>query len=243
MKKISVRLIPSLFIMLLFLTACNAQKYGRIKGNGNVVNKTRSVGDFDRIGVSGSFDVTLVKGNEGEIKIRIEDNLLSYLETDVEAGKLKIKWRKGTNINTTKGVHLTVYFNDIEAVGLSGSGEIVSDDMIKSDNFDIAVAGSGDIDLNVETNQLKAAISGSGDIQLKGSTDEFTAAISGSGDIEAFGFRSKKATIKISGSGDMEISVSEELTARVSGSGDIKYKGNPRKEDIKVSGSGEISSY
>ncbi len=243
MKKISVRSISSLFIMLLFLTACNAQKYGRVKGNGNVVNKTRSVGNFDKIDVSGSFDVTLVKGNEGEIKIRIEDNLLSYLETYVEGGKLKIKWKKGTNINTTKGVHLTVYFNDIEAVGLSGSGEIVSNDLIKSDNFDIAVTGSGDIDLNVDANKIKAAISGSSDIQLKGSTDEFTATISGSGDIEAFELKSKKATVKISGSGDMELSVSEELTARVSGSGDIKYKGNPRIEDIKVSGSGEISTY
>lgn len=243
MKKISIRSISSLFIMLLFLTACNAQKYGRVKGNGKVVNKTRSVGNFDKIEVSGSFDVTLVKGNEGEIKIRIEDNLLSYLETNVEGGKLKIKWKKGTNISSTKGVHLTVYFNDIDAVGLSGSGEIVSDDMIKSDNFDIAIAGSGDIDLNVETNQLKAAISGSGDIQLKGSTDEFTAAISGSGDIEAFGFRSKKATMKISGSGDIELMVIDEFIARVSGSGDITYKGNPKIEDIKVSGSGDISSY
>ena len=243
MKTKFVRSISSLFIMLLFLIACNAQKYRRIKGNGNVINKTRNVGNFDKIDVSGSFDVTLVKGNEGEIKIRIEDNLLSYLETNVEGGKLKIKWKKGTNISTNKGVQLTVYFNDINAVGLSGSGEIVSKDMIKSDNFDIAVAGSGDINLNVDTKQLKAGISGSGDIEVNGSADEFTATISGSGDIEAFDLKSKKATVKIAGSGDMELSVSEELTARVSGSGDIKYKGNPRIEDIKVSGSGEISTY
>lgn len=243
MKRTFVRSISSLFIMLLFLTACNAQKYGRIKGNGNVVTKTRNVGNFDKIGVSGSFDVTLIKGNEGEIKIKIEDNLLPYLETIVEGGKLKLKWKKGTNISTTKGVYLTVYFKDINAVSLSGSGEIISKDMIKSDNFDLAVAGSGDIDLNVDTKNLIAAISGSGDIEVNGSADKFTASISGSGDIESFGLNSKKANIKISGSGDMEINVSEELFARVSGSGDIKYKGNPRKEDIKVSGSGEISSY
>ncbi len=243
MKRKFVKLIPSLFIMLLFITACNAQNRGRIKGNGNVVTKTRNVGNFDEIGVAGSFDVTLVKGNEGKIIIKIEDNLLPYLQTDVDGGKLKIKWKKGTRINTIKGVHLTIYFKDINAVGLSGSGEIVSKDMIKSDNFDIAVAGSGDIDLNIETKQLDASISGSGDIQLKGVSDEFSASIAGSGDIEAFELKSKKATLKISGSGDMEISVSENLTAKVSGSGDIKYKGNPPIEDIKVSGSGEISSY
>ena len=53
----------------------------------------------------------------------------------------------------------------------------------------------------------------------------------------------KEVEAKVSGSGDMEISVTERLTARVSGSGDIKYKGKPSIEDIKVSGSGDVTSY
>ena len=67
--------------------------------------------------------------------------------------------------------------------------------------------------------------------------------VSGSGDVEAYDLKTEKAELKIAGSGSIGISVEKEIIARVSGSGDIKYKGQPRIEDIKVSGSGQISSY
>lgn len=243
MKNLVLKSVASLFVTILFLTACNAQKYGKIKGSGKVINETRNVGSFEKIGVSGSFDVYLVKGNEGKIDIKVEDNLLAYLVTEVKDGKLKIKWKKGTSINTRKPVVVTVHFNNISGVALSGSGDIIGKDLIKADHFDVAVSGSGDIDLEVESNTMKAAISGSGDIDLKGKVNEFNAAVVGSGDISANGLNSEKANLKISGSGGMTLTVNKELVARISGSGDVKYKGNPKVEDVKVSGSGNVSSY
>lgn len=243
MKKVLLKSIAALFVSILFLTSCNAQKYGRIKGSGNIINETRNVGSFEKVAVSGSFDVFLVKGNEGKLDIKIEDNLLAYLVTEVDNGKLKIKWKKGTSINTRKAVIITVYFKDIEAVSLSGSGDIIGKDLIKSNNFEVAVAGSGDIKLDVETNEMDAAISGSGDIDLEGSSENFTAAIAGSGDIDAVNLKTDKAELRISGSGGITITVINELVAKISGSGDIKYKGNPKIEDIKVSGSGDVRTY
>ena len=243
MKNGILKSASTLFVMILFLTACNAQKYGKVKGSGNVINKTRNVGSFEQIGVSGSFDVTLKKGDEGRIDIKIEDNLLPYLITEVSNGKLKIKWKNGTNISTNKGVYVTVYYQSINAVGLSGSGDVISKDVIKSDNFEVSVSGSGDIELEVDTNHLHASVSGSGDVDLSGTTNEFDASVVGSGDIDAYGLISDKASLKISGSGGMNLTVKKELEARVSGSGDIKYKGNPKIEDIKVSGSGNVRSY
>lgn len=243
MKKILVKSIASLFVMTLFLTSCNAQKYGRIKGSGDIITATRTVGSFDKVGVSGSFDVYLVKGKEGKIDIKIEDNLLDYLVTEVNDGKLKIKWKKGTSISTRKGVVLTVYFKDINAVGLSGSGDIVAKDLIKTDHFKVAVSGSGDIDLEVVANTLEASVSGSGDLDLKGKVKEFSAAVAGSGDISAYDLSSEKADLKVSGSGGMTLTVTKELKAKVAGSGDIRYKGNPRIEDVKVSGSGNVGTY
>lgn len=243
MKINKIKIIVTSLIVFAFVTVSNAQKYGKVKGSGNVINKTRNVGAFEKVGVSGSFDVFLVKGKEGKIDIKIEDNLLSHLVTVVDNGKLKIKWKKGVSIRTNKTTQLTVYYNDINAVGLSGSGDIIGKDLIKSNDFSVAVAGSGDIDLHLDANNIKAAISGSGDIQLKGVAKVFSGAIAGSGDISAYDLKSDKVILKISGSGDMTVNVSNELEARISGSGDIKYKGNPRIEDIKVSGSGSVGTY
>ena len=236
MKNLSLKSITFLSVSLLFLTSCIAQNNRRVKGSGNIIQETRNVGSFEKVGVSGAFDVFLVKGNEGHLDIKIEDNLLPYLVTEVDGGKLKIKWKKGTNISTRKSVVITV------AVALTGSGDIISKDMIKADHFETAVSGSGDIELEVEANSLKAAVSGSGDIVLRGSTKTFEAAVAGSGDIGAYNLKSEKAEVKVSGSGDIELTVSKELKARVSGSGDIDYRGNPKIQDVKVSGSGDVSS-
>ena len=242
MKNRLLKLSISLVAIILFLTNCDAQKYGRIKGDGNVINGTREVDNFEKIGVSGSFDIDLVKGNEGLIEIKIEKNLLPYLITDVENGKLKIRWKKGTNVQTNRGVHLIVHFKEINDIASSGSSDIKSKDLIKTDNLEVAVSGSGNISLHIDVEVLNARVSGSGDLDFKGAADNFKAAMSGSGDIEAFALETNKANLKISGSADITISVKDELYARVSGSGDITYKGNPKIEDIKVSGSGEVSS-
>ena len=150
---------------------------------------------------------------------------------------------KGTNISTHRGVQLTVYFESIEGVAMSGSGDIVSKDVIKADNFDVAVSGSGDISLVLEVNSTEARVSGSGDLDFKGSSGEFSARVSGSGDIAAYDLKTNTADVRISGSGGMTLSVSDKLYARISGSGSVKYKGKPKIEDIKVSGSGKVSSY
>ena len=242
MKTRLLKLSISALAIVLFLTNCEAQKYGKIRGDGNVINETREVGSFEEIGVSGSFDIDLVKGKEGLIEIKVEKNLLPYLVTDVENGKLKIRWKKGTNVQTNRGVHLIVHFKEINDIASSGSSDIKSNDLIKTDNLEVAVSGSGNINLQLDVETLNARVSGSGDLNFKGRAGNFKAAMSGSGDIEAFALETSTANLKISGSADITISVKDELYARVSGSGDITYKGNPKIEDIKVSGSGEVST-
>ena len=230
--------------LLLLITVSLGNVYAqKVKGNGKMINKTRNVGSFDGVGVSGSFDVILVTGNEGKLEISVEENLEPYLITEVSGGSLKIKWKKGTNIRTTKSTQVTVHFKEINSLAMSGSGDITSKDVIKGNSLDMAVAGSGDIKLSMDVQKAQSAISGSGDIELSGKAAEFEAAVSGSGDIEAYDLKTEKAELKVAGSGSIEISVEKEIVARVSGSGDIKYKGQPRIEDIKVSGSGNVSTY
>ena len=237
MKKFTI-----IIILLAFTANVNAQWYGKkIKGNGNVVTETRNVSDYSQIAVAGSFDVKLIAGKEGKLIIKGEDNLLEYLITEVKDGKLKIKWEKGININTTKELLVTVPFEDIEAVSLAGSGDVFSEDTIKTDNLKVALAGSGDVKLIINASSISSAVSGSGDIKLMGSSENLKCAIAGSGDINGYELVSDNVEVSIAGSGDIKVNAKENLKARISGSGDVYYKGNPR-QDVKVSGSGSVSS-
>lgn len=240
MKNSILKSVIILFILTLSIGSVYAQ---RVKGNGKTINKTRNVGSFDGIGVAGSFDVYLVSGDEGKLEISVEENLEPYLITEVSNGNLKIKWKKGTNIRTTSKTTVTVHFKTIEKLAMAGSGDIVGKDKIKGSSLEVAVAGSGDIDVEMEVGRVESAISGSGDIKLAGKSSDFEAAVSGSGDVDAYDLVTDHADLKISGSGSIGANVQKEIVARISGSGNIKYKGQPRIEDTKVSGSGSIRTY
>lgn len=239
MKKIT-----TLAIVMVLAVSCSAQWGKRIKGNGDEVTVNRSTGDYDGIGVSGWFDVHLVDGKEGELTLSGESNLLEYIVTEVKNGKLVIKTEKGVNLKPSSwnnGIVITVPVESVDAIALSGSGDIVSKTTIKTDNLDTAMSGSGDITLDVDANTVRASMSGSGDITLSGNTQDFDATISGSGDIKAFDMNADNVDATVSGSADIKVTANKMLKARVSGSGDITYRGNPEKIDTKTSGSGDIS--
>ncbi|WP_298504684.1 head GIN domain-containing protein [uncultured Maribacter sp.] len=239
MKKIAI-----LSLSILMYSSCIAQWGKKIKGNGNVTTVNRTTSDYDAISVSGWFDVELVDGSEGKISLKGEENLLDYILTEVKDNKLVIKVEKGVNLKPStwnNGIIITVPVESISAVTLSGSGDIIGKKTIKTSDFKTAMSGSGDISLDINSNNIDASMSGSGDINLSGTTNNFDATISGSGDIKAFDLNATNVDANISGSADIKVTVKERLKARVSGSGDITYKGNPIKIDTKVSGSGDIS--
>lgn len=235
----------TLTLALVAITAVSAQ-WKKVRGNGNVVTIDRSTADYDEIAVAGWFDVELVSGTEGQLTIRGEENLLEYIKTEVKDDKLVIKVKKGVNLKPSSwgkdgGIYVTVPVQEVEEVSLSGSGDVISSTVLKSENFRTRISGSGDISLNVEAETVEATLSGSGDIKLSGQTGNFEVRVSGSGDVKAYELNANNVEATISGSADVKVTANEMLYARVSGSGDIHYRGNPKKIDSKASGSGEIS--
>lgn len=240
MKKVTLILICVLASQL-----ANAQWWGsnKIKGNGDLTTETRNVGSYDNIAISGFFDVELVKGEEGKITIDAESNFLEYIITEVKNDKLIIKIKNNKYLKTNKKLLITVPFTAISAASLSGSGDLYSKEVITANEFDIKLSGSGDINLQVDTQSVSVALSGSGDISVEGTTQNAALAMTGSGDIDAFKLISKNTKALLSGSGTINAHCNQgDFNAKVSGSGDIYYAGTPSKIDSKVAGSGEVSA-
>ncbi|SEA61194.1 head GIN domain-containing protein [Bizionia paragorgiae] len=216
-----------------------------IKGNGTMATITRSTSNYDGIRCAGSWDFILVKGKEGTITIEGEENLLEYIITEVNGNDLIIKTENNVNLKTSynKTITITIPFESIDKVALSGSGNVTSTHTIRSKAFETKLSGSGDIVLDVETSDLEATVTGSGDVTLSGRTITFEASVTGSGDIHAYKLNASNADVKVTGSGDLELHCTNSITAKVTGSGSIIYKGNPSAKNNKVTGSGSISRH
>ena len=234
----------ALGIALSMISIVNAQWGRKVKGNGDVVTLERSVGSYDEVALAGWFDVELVDGDEGEITIKGESNLLQYIKTEVKDGKLIIKKENGVTLRPSSwrdAILITVPVEQINALSLSGSGDVVSKTTLKSNDFDVSIAGSGDIDITIEAQEVDASLSGSGDITISGKTTVLDVQVAGSGDVRAFDLEADDVDVKVSGSADVKVTANRSLNARVSGSGDIMYRGNATKVNSKASGSGDIT--
>lgn len=240
------KLFTTMLLVLICVSASQAQWWQgtkKVEGNGKMVTQTRTTSDYNAVALTGSMDVILVKGREGNIKIEAEENLQQHIVTEVSGGRLKISVEKGYSLSPSRNndITITVPFTDIEDVSLTGSGDIRSQDMVNADKFSINVTGSGNVKLPLQAKNTAANITGSGDIELTGSSEDFDCKVTGSGDVSAFDFKCKNVNAMVTGSGDIQVYASESLKASTPGSGDIEYRGNPKKEDFRTMGSGSIS--
>ena len=236
------KLLVALFALLSINTF--AQRWETVKGNGQAKKETREVSSFSSLSSQGSMDVQIAYGNSNSVVIDADENLLPYIETTVENGKLTIKNKKGINLKSSSKILVNVSMTKINSLQLSGSGNLSGSGAFNNDSkTDIAVSGSGNLKLDFDSfKDLDVTVSGSGNVDLKGkSANNIDAKISGSGNIDCSDLSSKDVTAKISGSGNIKVYASNSIDAKISGSGSVYYKGNLQNIQTKIAGSGRVS--
>jgi len=214
----------------------------QLLGSGNVITKDVEVSDFNKISLSGMGNLILEQGGKEGLRIEAEDNIMDKIIIDLENDTLNIGFKKTLwitpLIKPTADINYYVSLKEINGLRISGSGTATGE-TINTDNLDIAISGSGKINLNINANKITSRVSGSGNFNLSGKADSQKIEISGSGKYFGKELESKKADIRISGSGKTEINASEELDINVSGSGSVFYVGKPTLTQ-RISGSGKI---
>ena len=78
---------------------------GTVRGSGRVVEEERPIGGVDGVVLATLGNLTIVVGDEEELSIKAEENLLPHFETEVRNGTLFIKQRNNTKINPSKPVN------------------------------------------------------------------------------------------------------------------------------------------
>jgi len=201
--------------------------------------EVRTVGTFTSISMGIHGDVYVSQGPTQKLTIEAEEGVLGLIETEVKNNELRIRFSQNW-VKTKIPIRIWITNAEIEGLYLSGSGNIITETPIKTNEIELKLSGSGNINVkDLSCDEADAAISGSGNIDVAGSANELAIAISGSGNCNADKLQTSETDVKISGSGDCRVNATKELSVAVSGSGSVYYAGNP-KIDASVSGSGKI---
>lgn len=213
--------------------------------------ENRNLPEFHSISLRTSCNVYIKQGNRQEVRLEGPEEALEKIITEVDDKKLTIKhednddgffgWAKSFfNSSGDSKVNIYITINKVEGLSVSGSGNIVGQGPIRSEELSLKVSGSGSMELNAKTDYIKSHISGSGDLVLEGRSKNNEVAISGSGKLMAEELEAQRYNIKISGSGSCRIYAMKEIEAKISGSGSIRYRGEPSQVNSKISGSGSV---
>jgi Putative auto-transporter adhesin, head GIN domain len=206
--------------------------------------ETRSVDTFNKISFRTSGKLYLRQGSPQKIELEGSKELLDEMETKVEGGKLiigkkeKWNWSWGDDKITA---YVTV--KDINAISVSGSGDVVGETKIITSDIDLKVSGSGNLQIEVEASgEMEADVSGSGKIDLKGTCQSFDSDISGSGRVVMNASIKERATFGISGSGKIEATgVAKDVKAVITGSGKLATADlEVEKCEVRITGSGDV---
>lgn len=211
----------------------------------NAKNETREVPSFSEVSLRIAATVYIKQGDTQNVDITANSNILENIITEVHDRKLVIRFPKRTffKSNFKSGtIIINITVPEVDGLFVSGSGDIVAKGDIVTRILDLAVSGSGDINLaDLKAERVKASISGSGDIVIKngGLADELSISISGSGDVNTYGFEAKDVSVKTAGSGNANVNAIDNLKISIAGSGDVYYTGSAGI-DAKVAGSGNV---
>ena len=197
-----------------------------------------TVSQFDKIHSSGSAVVRYHKSHENKVVLTADSNLLEYVEIVTKGSTLNIGKKRGYSVSFTRWT-VDVYSPALTGISISGSGRFSSTEKITANRFTSSVSGSGRIEGAIESENFTADISGSGRITVSGNSNISDITISGSGRFNGTNFPVRRATVRVSGSGNADIWATDNLNANVSGSGSIRYRGNPIVISI-VTGSGQV---
>jgi hypothetical protein len=230
----------TLFAIISFTTF--AQPWSKVEGNGNITKEVREVGNFTAIASGGSWDVVISYNTDKTVVIEADENLIQYIKTEVEGGKLIIKSEKNINLKSSHKMKIYVSLTKITGLSMAGSGNMTGTGNFTNDGkTSFSLAGSGNINLDFKSiEKVAISIAGSGNINLKGTSNEVAVSIAGSGNANCEGLVANDVKVSVAGSGKVKVNSNTSLKVSIMGSGNVYYTGATTKISKNVSGSGKV---
>jgi hypothetical protein len=211
-----------------------------LDGNGHRVDERRDLADFSRIENNGPFDLEVKQGDDFDVRVSIDSNLLHRVDTHVHGDTLAID-SDAIIGDVVAGPHVIVTLPALDELVLHGSGDATVDAFDAADPIALRITGSGDLRFSGSAPRFTLEVNGSGDLRVTGDTDFAKVKLTGSGNVEARDLAANGADIELDGSGDARLTVNGPVDADLNGSGDIDLYGEVDRGHFSEDGSGDIT--
>ncbi len=213
--------------------------------------RSSDISDFDEVELDASLDLRIIIADDFSIEIYGDEDRVDSVVLDRSGDTLNIATKRAGwffNRKRRSGpLAIDITMPELEEISINGSGdaevigidneEIVlnvhgSGDLYvtgRSDNVEIELHGSGDIEMDeVRGDAVDIEVHGSGNVEFSGGTcDNINIEIEGSGDVDARNLICLSANVDVEGSGNTRIHATDSVVFDGNGSGRLDVFGNP----------------
>jgi len=218
---------------------------GAVRGSGRLVEEERPVSGVTGVELATFGDLTIELGDEEELRIEAEENLIPYFDTEVRDGVLVIRQRPNVRLVSRMPVNFYLTVEALESIQLSASGDVEAPDL-EAEDFSATVTGSGDLRMgDLEAMEVELRLTGSGELRMGNlEADALNIRISGSGDMTMDDLYAGDLLVLLTGSGNLDVDGGqvEEQEVTITGSGDYSARNlESATADVRLTGSGSAT--
>ena len=245
-KQLFLTVILLMAVAMLSMSCVNM----KIGMDGDVVSEYRPLKGFEKIEINGSPNVYYTQADSFTVKVRGPKDGLENILTEVNDGTLSIRNRGKMGvvnivIHDEDQAEVYVTSPDLVSVRLSGSGDFTSEKCVDTDQMEIVLRGSGDMNVkDLICDACRVELMGSGNIDVNRlEAKESDVTLIGSGDIVINQYQVLSTRLGLKGSGDIKVDFNEGCQAvdcELRGSGDITLRGVVSRFSQQKTGSGDI---
>lgn len=230
----------TILTFILIMTASDILLSQSITGDGNVVRVTKTLSSFNEIESNGIVDIILKQGEKESAEIETDKNIIPYVEVFVKDNSLHVQTKEDVEIKEHTKLNVYVSFKNIDKIELNGVGNLKSENQLNLSKLNLVNSGVGNVNLNMDCNELILDLHGVGNATLTGKVDNAVINHNGVGNLKAFDLVADVLNIQSNGVGNAEVNSEKEIYISLNGMGNVSYKGNGIVKELSKNGFGNI---
>ena len=235
---LSMRYLVWLFILItgLVLSGCDDtscptcyddwDNNNRIHGSGNVISVERNLAAFNSIVHNTVGDVNVTYGSEQSVTVICDDNIQQYVKLKVKNRSLYIYLESDSPLSDFS-LTIEIVVTDLRSLSANSAGSIYGQNKFTVDKLFLNTNSAGNINMDVQAEDLYTTINSAGNIFVKGETTNHFASVNSAGNLRAFRLETDTTYVVVSSAGNAEVNVTKYLEAVISSSGSVYYIGYP----------------
>ena len=210
-----------------------------ITGSSKVVTQEEEISGFDKVEVSDAFKVEISQGETFSVVVRLDDNLLQYLEVVKRGSTLKIGLTTNRIVrDSTQEAEVTM--PGLTGLDLSGASQATITGFQSANPFDADVSGASHLRGDIEAGNARFDVSGASHVTFRGSAGDVTVDASGASSVDLADFPGADASVKAGGASEITVNASGTLDVDASGASNVYYAGSPTLGTIDTTGASNV---